>query len=165
MDELLEFIIPALRRANRWLRHHVRGFRPGLSEDDVRTRDTLVASLTEHRGNVSEVARSMGRTRMQIHRWMRRFSIDPETYGIKLRSHAPLGGDTAANLALARAVLAGEAGEHRDIVVLNAAAGLVVAGVVDELGDGVTMAAEAIDNGAAAAVLEKLVAVSTAAAS
>jgi len=91
-------------------------------------------------------------------------SVDPETYGIKLRSHAPLGGDTEANVTLARSVLAGEKGEHRDIVVLNAAAGLVVAGVVDELGDGVGLAAEALDNGAAAKALEALVKVSNAAA-
>lgn len=89
-------------------------------------------------------------------------SVDPETFGFKRRAHAPVGGDTAANVSLAQAVLAGEAGEHRDIVVLNAAAGLVVAGVVDELGDGVAAAAAALDSGAAAAVLTNLVACSNA---
>lgn len=89
-------------------------------------------------------------------------SVDPESYGFKRRSHAPLGGDTAANLALAKAVLAGDAGEHRDIVVLNAAAGLVVAGVVDEIGDGVDAAAAALDSGAAAGVLDKLITTSNA---
>lgn len=91
-------------------------------------------------------------------------SVDPEAYGLTRRSHAPLGGDTAANVALAQSVLAGEKGEHRDIVVLNAAAGLVVAGLVDELGDGVKLAADSIDNGNAAAVLDKLIAASNAAA-
>jgi sigma-54 dependent transcriptional regulator, acetoin dehydrogenase operon transcriptional activator AcoR len=47
---------------------------------DGRLRDSLVAALVAHKGNVSEVARAMGRTRMQIHRWMRRFAIDPEDY-------------------------------------------------------------------------------------
>lgn len=89
-------------------------------------------------------------------------SVDPETYGFKRRSKAPAGGDTEANVTLARSVLAGEASEHRDIVVLNAAAGLVVAGVVDELGDGVDAAAAALDSGAAAAVLDKLIAASNA---
>lgn len=46
-------------------------------------RDALVQSLTEHAGNVSEVARAMGKTRMQIHRWMRRFNIVPEDFRSK----------------------------------------------------------------------------------
>ena len=91
-------------------------------------------------------------------------TVDPEAFGLKRRSHAPLGGDTNANVALAHSVLAGEKGEHRDIVVLNAAAGLVVAGVVDELGDGVKAAADAIDNGGAQEVLDKLIAASNEAA-
>lgn len=86
--------------------------------------------------------------------------VDPEALGFRLQKEAPGGGDTAANAALARSVLAGDAGPHRDIVVLNAAAGLVVAGVVDDIADGVTAAAEAIDSGAAAARLEALVEVS-----
>ncbi|MEY2398053.1 MAG: anthranilate phosphoribosyltransferase [Actinomycetota bacterium] len=91
-------------------------------------------------------------------------SVEPEAYGLTRRSHAPLGGDTKANELLARSVLAGEKGEHRDIVVLNAAAGLVVGGLCDELGEGVKLAADAIDSGAAAAVLDKLVAASNEAA-
>lgn len=87
-------------------------------------------------------------------------TIEPDAFGLKVQKHAPAGGDTDANATLARAVLAGEKGAHRDIVVLNAAAGLVVAGVVDEFGDGVTLAAEALDSGAAAAKLEALVAAS-----
>jgi anthranilate phosphoribosyltransferase len=89
-------------------------------------------------------------------------AIDPSAYGLRLRKTVPEGGDTAANEKLARAVLAGEEGPHRDIVVLNAAAGLVVAGVVDEIGDGVKLAGDALDNGAAASVLDKLVAASNA---
>ncbi len=88
--------------------------------------------------------------------------VDPETFGFRRRAKAPVGGDTAANVVLAHAVLAGEAGEHRDIVVLNAAAGLVVAGVVDELGDGVEAAIAALDSGAAASVLTNLVVASNA---
>jgi len=47
--------------------------------DDV-LKDRLIASLSAHKGNISEVARAMGRTRMQIHRWMKRWGIDPDTY-------------------------------------------------------------------------------------
>ncbi|MCU0310328.1 MAG: anthranilate phosphoribosyltransferase [Acidimicrobiales bacterium] len=67
------------------------------------------------------------------------------------------GGDPAANAAIARRVLAGEHGPYRDIVVLNAAAALVVAGIVDALGEGLALAAASIDSGAAAAVLARLV--------
>ena len=90
-------------------------------------------------------------------------SIEPEQFGFKRQKHAPAGGDTTANAELARRVLDGEPGPHRDIVVLNAAAGLVVAGVVDELGQGIDAAITALDSGAAAGVLDRLVAVSNAA--
>jgi anthranilate phosphoribosyltransferase len=85
-------------------------------------------------------------------------TIDPETLGLKLQRHAPEGGDTQANAELARAVLAGEPGPHRDIVILNGAAGLVVAGVVDDIADGVLAATEALDSGRAAAKLDQLIA-------
>lgn len=87
-------------------------------------------------------------------------SVEPEQFGFKRQKHAPAGGDTTANAELARRVLGGEAGPHRDIVVLNAAAGLVVAEVVDELADGVSAAIASIDSGAAARVLDRLIAVS-----
>ena len=89
-------------------------------------------------------------------------TIDPDALGIKVQKKCPAGGDTDANVALARAVLAGEAGAHRDIVVLNAAAGLVVAGVVDDIADGVLCAIESIDSGKAAAKLDALVTASNA---
>jgi anthranilate phosphoribosyltransferase len=89
-------------------------------------------------------------------------TIDPEALGLKRRKKAPEGGDTEANATLARSVLAGETGPHRDIVVLNAAAGLVVAGVVDDIADGVLLATEAIDSGKAAAKLDALVTASNA---
>lgn len=68
------------------------------------------------------------------------------------------GGDAEANARIARAVFAGEHGPHRDIVVLNAAAGLVTAGVAADLAEGVAAAAGAIDSGAAADRLDRLVA-------
>ena len=50
-----------------------------LEDPDV-LRRTLVALLAQHRGNISHVARDLGKARMQIHRWMRRFELDPETF-------------------------------------------------------------------------------------
>jgi len=49
-------------------------------EGDEGLRQALLHSLERHGGNVSQVARDMGRTRMQIHRWMRRFGVDPASY-------------------------------------------------------------------------------------
>ena len=59
-----------------------------------------------------------------------------------------------------RRVLGGERGARRDIGVLNAAAGLVVAGRAPDLGSGVELAVASVDQGAAAAVLEALVRIS-----
>ena len=72
-----------------------------------------------------------------------------------------LGGDAATNAALARRVLAGEEGPHRDIVLLNAAAGLMVAGVASGLEEGLAKAGESLDSGGAAERLNRLVEVST----
>lgn len=66
------------------------------------------------------------------------------------------GGDVATNTALLYDVLTGLPGARRDIVLLNAAAGLVAAGLAGDLKEGVAMGAEAINSGQAAATLEKL---------
>jgi anthranilate phosphoribosyltransferase len=73
-----------------------------------------------------------------------------------------LGGDADTNAGMARKVLAGEPGPHRDIVLLNAAAGLVVGGAAGDLAQGVALAAASIDSGAAEACLDRLVSVSSA---
>jgi anthranilate phosphoribosyltransferase len=65
------------------------------------------------------------------------------------------------NASVIHEILAGAGGPRRDVVVLNAAAGLVVAGAVDDLMAGIEVAKDAIDSGRAAATLERLVAVSS----
>jgi anthranilate phosphoribosyltransferase len=67
-----------------------------------------------------------------------------------------VGGDVAANAALLYDVLTGIPGARRDIVLLNAAAALVAAGLAVDLKEGVIMGAQAIDSGQAAATLAKL---------
>ena len=85
-------------------------------------------------------------------------SVKPGDVGIATAAPEDLhGGDAAANADIARRVFDGESGAHRDIVVLNAAAGLVVAGVAPDLVDGCERAAAAIDSGAAAAKLHDLI--------
>jgi len=51
-----------------------------LTDDELKLKEELTEALTRTRGNVSEIARTMGKTRMQIHRWMKRFGLDPETF-------------------------------------------------------------------------------------
>jgi transcriptional regulator of acetoin/glycerol metabolism len=53
-----------------------------LLPEDENLRVALEAALVASNGNVSEVARAMGKTRMQIHRWMRRFALDPARYRV-----------------------------------------------------------------------------------
>jgi anthranilate phosphoribosyltransferase len=92
---------------------------------------------------------------------IRSFEITPEAAGISRASLADLaGGDPAANAAALRAVLGGAKNAYRDIGVLNAAVALVVAGKAADLKHGAALAAAAIDGGAAAETLAKLVQVS-----
>ncbi|MFN8217488.1 MAG: anthranilate phosphoribosyltransferase [Solirubrobacterales bacterium] len=71
---------------------------------------------------------------------------------------AVAGGSPEENAAVVRAVLAGEEGPARDLVLVNAAAAIYVGSLATDLADGVVKAAAAIDSGAAADVLERLVA-------
>lgn len=92
---------------------------------------------------------------------VRSFTVDPVELGLAPAIPDELvGGAPEVNAEAVRRVLAGERGAHRDIVVLNAAAGLVVADVASDLKVGLDMAMESIDSGAAAGVLDRLVAVS-----
>lgn len=92
---------------------------------------------------------------------VRTFSVDPVALGLAPAIPEELvGGTPDVNAAAVRRVLAGEAGAHRNIVVLNAAAGLVVAGVAADLSVGLEMARHSIDSGAASGVLTKLIEVS-----
>ena len=80
--------------------------------------------------------------------------IDARDYGLaRVAPDELAGGDAAENARIAERIFSGERFPARDIVVLNAAAGLVAAGAVDDLGNGVEAAAAAIDAGAAAAKL------------
>ncbi|HEX3795794.1 MAG TPA: anthranilate phosphoribosyltransferase [Acidimicrobiales bacterium] len=90
--------------------------------------------------------------------------VDPQSLGLAPATMEDLrGGDAAYNAGAIRSVLDGEQGPRRDIGVLNAAAGLMVAGRVNDLETGLVLAAEAIDSGASAVVLEKMIATSQAA--
>ena len=91
------------------------------------------------------------------------FAIDPADYGLAPATADDLRGGAPEENALAvRRVFAGEQGPHRDIVLLNAGAGLVVAGHAGDVGAGIEMAAASIDEGRAQERLDALIRVSRA---
>lgn len=90
---------------------------------------------------------------------VRRFAVTPEEAGLPRASlDAIRGGDAETNAAALTALLDGQAGAYRDIVLLNAAAALVVADRAETLADGAALAAAVIDDGRAAQALAGLVA-------
>lgn len=88
------------------------------------------------------------------------FEVTPDDAGLPVATAEELkGGDPEVNAEAIRELLAGTPSAYRDIVLLNAAASLMVAGKAGDLKEGVAMAAKSIDDGAARATLDKLVAI------
>src|SRR5439155_2362614 len=88
---------------------------------------------------------------------VRAFEVGPEDAGLPRADAAALrGGEAATNAEIAGGVLQGARGPRRDVVVLNAAAALLVAGRAADLREGAALAAAAIDDGRAAALLDRV---------
>jgi anthranilate phosphoribosyltransferase len=121
----------------------------GLDEISL-SGETLVAEVGAP--NQSAVAR--GNTNLEV----RTLRLAPENFGIE---RAPLialaGGGPTENAEIIRAIFAGEAGPRRDIVVMNAAAAIFVAGRAANLREGAELAAASIDSGAAGEKLDALI--------
>ncbi|HZO37276.1 MAG TPA: anthranilate phosphoribosyltransferase [Solirubrobacteraceae bacterium] len=91
-----------------------------------------------------------------------RYTVTPGDVGLSDADPASVAGGTPAdNAATTRAILAGEPGPRRDLAVLNAGAAIYAAGAVESLAAGVASAQAAIDDGAAAAALDRYVTLST----
>ena len=91
---------------------------------------------------------------------VREFEIEPEDAGIpRAKAEDLTGGAAETNAAAITAMLAGESGPYRDIVLYNTGAALVVAGVVANIKEGVAMAAESIDGGTAKGALDAMLAI------
>ncbi|MDA8068579.1 MAG: anthranilate phosphoribosyltransferase [Actinomycetota bacterium] len=91
------------------------------------------------------------------------YTVIPEDLGLARHPADTVpGGDPAHNAAIARAIFAGEPGAARDLAVLNAGAAIYVGGQAETLGEGVALAEQALDSGAAAAKLEAFIARSSA---
>ena len=94
---------------------------------------------------------------------IREFELDPGTLGLAKASPGDLaGGDPARNAEVGREVLGGRQGPARDIVLLNAAAALHVAGLATDLDEGLRLAGESVDSGKASGALARWVEVSNA---
>ena len=90
---------------------------------------------------------------------VREYTVTPDDFGLPAASAGDLrGGDAAVNERIARDILAGVRGPRRDIVLANAAAALVAAGKARHFREGVALAADSIDSGAARRKLEELAA-------
>lgn len=90
--------------------------------------------------------------------WFKNYEITPEQFGFARCTRQDLqGGTPAENAAITRAILAGEQGHRRNAVLMNAGAALYIGELVDSMADGIRLAAETIDSGKAAALLDKLI--------
>ncbi len=86
-----------------------------------------------------------------------RYLWTPEQFGVRRARLEDLkGGDASRNAEIARQVLDGASGPERDIVLVNAAAGLIAAGLARDFGAAMTLAARSIDSGQARARLDQL---------
>jgi anthranilate phosphoribosyltransferase len=92
---------------------------------------------------------------------IRSFTLTPEGVGLPRHTKEELrGGDAGYNAKALRDMLSGTPGAYRDTVLMNAGAGLVVAGKATTLADGIAAAAQAIDSGRALQVLDRLIEIS-----
>jgi len=123
---------------------------------------TVRAFVVHGADNLDEISNT-GESRVSEVRdgTVRTFSVRPEDFGMPRASIADLrGGDREQNAQIIRALLEGEPGPRRDIVLMNAAAALVAGGRARDLKEGVGLAASSIDGGGARGKLEALVALS-----
>jgi anthranilate phosphoribosyltransferase len=88
---------------------------------------------------------------------VRTYEVVPEEFGMKRAGIEEIsGGDATVNAAIIRNILAGEKSARRDVVLLNAAAAVMAAGIADHLADALPLAARSIDSGGAAEKLNAL---------
>jgi len=138
---------------------------PELLDRIIESLKTLGArrAMVVHGQGMDEIS-LLGKTRVVELRdgWVTSFLLDPVEYGIANASLDALGsGDAIANAAVIREILAGrEKGPKRDIVVLNSAAAIIVAGLADSFSQAIPLAQASIDEGKALHCLERLVEVS-----
>ena len=143
----------------------------GVSDSAMASRvlDVLVANGSEHVMVVhgdDGLAELTTTTTSQVWEYeageRHHYSLDATELGLpRVALDALQGGDAATNAAITTRVLSGDTGPARDVTVLNAAAAIRIAGIAGDMAEAVDAARTAIDNGAAADVLERWRAVAT----
>jgi anthranilate phosphoribosyltransferase len=120
------------------------------------TRHAMVVHSSE---GLDELSLSQNKVTQLVGTAIKTFSLTPEEVGLPRADLKELqGGTPTENAAVAWSLLKGEKGTKRDIVLLNAAAALVIAGKADSFTSGVELAAEAINSGKALDKLERFIA-------
>jgi anthranilate phosphoribosyltransferase len=123
---------------------------------------TIRAFVVHGADNLDEISNT-GESRVSEVRegMVQTFTVRPEDFGMPRASIADLrGGDREQNAQIIRALLDGEPGPRRDIVLMNAAAALVAGGRARDLKEGVALAGRSIDGGAARDKLQTLISLS-----
>lgn len=144
--ECLASVLSTSGTARAWVVHGDDGL------DEIST--TQPSRVVEWRAPAMGAATSSGE---ELHS----FVIDPGALGLApARPEDLRGGDARENALAVKRVLSGEAGAHRDIVLVNAAAALVVAGAASEMSGGLEIAASSVGSGRAEACLDLLVRIS-----
>ena len=120
---------------------------------------TIRAFVVHGADGLDEISNTGESQISEVHEGVVRSSrVRPEDFGLPRATIRDLrGGDRGANAQIIRLVLGGEPGPRRDIVLMNAAAALVAGGKARDLKEGVGMASQSIDSGAAASKLAALV--------
>jgi anthranilate phosphoribosyltransferase len=144
---------PELRRLLAGALEHLGTRRTLVVSGDDGLGDVTLAGTT----NVTEIS-TWSPERQRRESTLRDFTWQPEDFGIARQSLTELEVETPFDSAvIIRAILDGQPGPARDIVVLNAAAGLVVAGKATDPREAASLAARAIDSGASKQLLERLI--------
>lgn len=129
---------------------------------DVLARLGVERAIVFHAGDgMDELSTSSPSLVIEIDGARKEYQLDPEDVGLKPSDpQAVRGGGPEENARIAREVLAGASGPRRDVVLLNCAAALRATGRAKDWRDGIGIAAEAIDSGRAAEVLQRWAAIS-----
>jgi anthranilate phosphoribosyltransferase len=118
---------------------------------------TVAGAVVHGSNGLDEIAGDAPTTVVQFDRGgVRRWTLDPQAYGVHATLADVRGGDAATNAAALTAIVNGERSPRADLVALNAALALVVAGEAVDVSDGLVRARASIERGAARAALDAL---------
>ena len=128
-----------------------------LVADALRTLGSHAAAVVHGEDGLDEISGEAPTQVVQFDRnGVRRWTLDPARYGVRATRSDITGGDARTNAAALQAILGGERSPRADLVALNAALALVVAGEAVDIDDGMVRARTAIETGRATAALEAL---------